>query len=430
MNEITVFGFGGGVHLRLAAFVASLALAAMLASACGGGSNSAPTPLENSPAALTGNSAAIAEILAAPVPDGVNPALWETLTQELAAQLAARRTSTYNVSWLWGTLAISSKDEGGQPYLVWDNSFFHWDGNGDGVTNVSDITPLAQYYGEQVSSFPAAGVADYNWDGKVDIADITPLALHFGERCVEFVIQRSGVSRGAGYIDVATVGYRETTGIDENGYGVYEVPADFAETTPMWVRVVALDEAGAVIDYDPMLWRGYHCEATTVPPFPVDDLEVSGVSPPAITWSTHFFTSDGNQDGTVNVSDTTPIAVVIAGHGEGCSVDDVPQAAVADYDRSGFVDIKDVEVLTDTYGESVGSFIVEVSAVSPNEGFNVDGCVLHADWVSVPVGGFVHYEYDVSSPPEGVPFWVRVTPFDQNGFSGVPCVPVQFGEVQ
>lgn len=425
MNKPTVIGFGGGTCVRLTVLLVCVILAAWLTSACGGSGSNALTPVETPPTTLADNTAVVSEVLAAPVPEGVDPALWETLTQKLARELAARNASEYRVTYPWGILTISSKWQDGQSYLVWDNSFLHWDGSGDGVVGVSDITPLAQHFGEWVNDVPAAGVADYNWDGKVGIADITPLAVHFGEKCAGFVIQESAVCRGASYADVASISYTDTSGVDDHGYGVYMVPVNFTDTVPLWVRVVALDEAGHEIARDPKLWRGYTCEGST-PRFPVDDLEVVSISPPVLTWTTHFFEADGDQNGRVTIADVTPPAAVIDTYGEGCSVEEVPCAARADYDRSGYVELMDCEVLVDTFNQCVNGFQIEVSVSSPDDGYIEDGLILYVDRVGVTEGGFNRYEYTINSPPAGMPYWVRVTPYDWSDEMGVPCAPVYF----
>ncbi len=192
------------------------------------------------------------------------------------------------------------------------------------------------------------------------------------------------------------------------------------------MQVVALDGEGNMIDRDPMTWRTFTCEGNT-PKFPVDDLEVVSESSPTLTWSTHFFACDGDQSGVVNMVETTPIAIAITAYGLGCSVADFPLAAKADYDRSGYVDYFEIEAFASDWGLECAGFNIEVSLTSPNDGYVINGTTLYWPGSGTNEGGFTRYEYEVVSPPVGVPFWVRVTPYDYEGKLGVPSAAVQLG---
>ena len=437
MNKPTDFGFGGGTCVRLTGLLACFILASTLASACGGGGgSSAPTPLENSPAALAGNSAAVAEVLAAPVPEGVDPALWETLTQELARELASvqqsRQASDYAPEWdLLQEFACSSELVDGTRYVIWNNGFFQSDGSQNGAVDVADVTPIAMYLGTYCSSVSPARLADYNRDGKVSVADITPLAVHFGEICSGYRVEISTEARRAGYTEVGTVGYREFTEKNENGFGVHRYAVEASVQGPAWAQVWALDADGAEIEWDAVAIAydrpiGASSSSTPTghwyPYFPVSDLAVLSTSPAVVTWSSSFFAGDGDTSGNVAVTDVTPLAVYFQ---RDTSSD--PLATCADYDRNGVVDMLDLECMMDHFSECCSGFAVEVSMAGPTDGFWEDGC-LEYDYSTYEVNefGFRVFEYTIQSPPEADSYWVRVTPYDWDEVLGVPCAPVYF----
>ncbi len=404
--------------------IAVVAACALILAACGGSGGKA-SPGTIVPPVEQEQSVDIAEILAAPVPDGVEPELWEMLTQELAGQLNARCVTEYRRELPWGILEIWSAKHDDQWFIEWDNTFFHWDGSGNGVADIADLTPIAIYYGQDGDTEPGAGVADYNWNGRVGIEDITPLAAHWGEQCVGFRVERSTTARGAGYYELGTVDYTDAVGKDEYGYNVYRFPKTSSGADYEWHRVVALDELGNVIAMDPM--GGWHGSdgGGLAPSFPIQDLEVVSESPPVVTWSSSFFFCDGDLSSAVSIGDTTPILMYL-----GCSVDETPSAAVADYDGSGLVDMMDLEPIDCCYGESCAGFLVELSVVSPDDGFIHDGYVWYQNYCEQRNEyGFNVWEYEIVSAPESDAYWVRVTPYayEYEDNLGVPCEAIEMG---
>ena len=434
---------------RSASFAATITIAVAVACALGlaacGGEQSSVVSYQSSdwrgcqlqhqvtpPAVNQDSSADIAEILAAPVPEGVEPELWEMLSQELVRQVANRQANMYETcerqKWhiAWGTpFCCLSRHDDGETFVEWDNRFFHGDGNGDGRVDISDFVAIAIYYGREGESHPDAGVADYSWDGRIDISDITVLAIHYGEECSGFLIETSTEARRSGYKELAWVDYRELSDRNEYGYRSYRFTVPYAVTEPEWVRVTALDAQGAEIysDVTVLSYIGYGNDHDRAPYFPVKDLTILSQSPPVITWSSSFFVCDGNQNGLVEISDVNLIAICY-GH----SVNETPYAALGDYDRNGIVDRMELECLFDHYGEDFVDFIVEVSASSSYEGFVEDDHGRYLSYSELPDSGvFYQWGYEIASAPESGTYWVRVTPYNSYGRLGLPCDPIEMG---
>jgi outer membrane protein assembly factor BamB len=180
-------GFIRGVAPILLILLLALALAT-----CGGRKHKAPVVPE-----LTGGGAqpqprqevsldqALAELEAMTGPEGVNEGIFQQLKDELARQLVAR-----------GEGKIVSTPPGENSRVTdldlidnWDGTYslvWHYYNLGDydqnGTVAISDITPIAVHFGEQVppgGKDSLTGVIDGSGNGVVDIADITPIAQGF-----------------------------------------------------------------------------------------------------------------------------------------------------------------------------------------------------------------------------------------------------------
>ena len=360
------------------------------------------------------------------------------LTQELAAQLAqaadTRRTSDYSLEYNPNQeFRCYSYFVDGVRRVYWDNDFFTWDGNQDGVVNVADVAPIAQYFGISRTDVPVAARADYDGNGKVGIEDITPLAVHFGEICSGFRVEISTHSRITGYSEAGMVDYDEFAETEDHGFGLYSYAVDASVEGPAWAKVWVLYGTGEEVEYDTVAIaydRPYPVEGednSWHPYFPVNDLSVFSTAPATIAWSGSFFVGDGNADRNVSVSDVTSISIHF-----GLETADSPGATCADYDGNGIVEAVDIECVMNHFGEICSGFAVEISTTGPDSGFSVDGYPGYFDCAGgVNDFGFQTFEYALSSPSAVGPYWVRVTPFYEDWDSirhlGLPSTAVQFG---
>jgi len=360
-------------------------------------------------------NADIAEILAAPVPDGVDAALWEMLTQELAEELGQKSaTQADEIEFYIGG------EYGFGIGVAWDNAFMRADGSGNGIVDIADLSPIAMHYGSKEHPY-----ADYNGGGVVNLADIVVMAQSFGLSCSGFRVEFSGTSDEEGFSVAGTVAYADYIYLWDRWRRIYAFPCETRGLEPLWVRVWVLDKTGYGKGFQ--VWEAPLSKLKGPPTAyysPGFELSLLETQPPSVTWSTHNLLPDGNQDGVVNMFDKWPI-----GRWYGANTDDKPLSTVVDYNRDGRVGIADVSGLAIgiTNGYSVGSFVVEVSAVSAEDGFVADGTVDYFDSAGFNEFGFRYYEYTIAAPPEVPTYWVRVVPYDIDGDRGEPGTVVQVG---
>ena len=397
---------------------------AMLVIGCGGSSR---TLRFDYPASLSPSSSdwqladTLAELDAAAAPEGVDAALWEELKGELASQLAdsgQKRASTPPEDVPQGRRAEGILPP--QIGVTWTSSFFNGDGNGDGIVGIADLTPLAVHFGQEAEE-PGAAVADYDRNGWVMIADVTALAAHFGESCGSFRIEVSTELPEGAYVYDGAVNYADFVGEDEEGFNVYRYVLAMPKAEWQWAKITVFDMEG---NEGARSWA-INLSDSWAPPEPIDDLALDPAAEPpdiGITWSTAFFKGDGNQDSVITILDLTPLGAHF-----GQAVENVPSAAVADYNRDGVVGFEDVAILGDRFLECVTGYSVEVSTEAPDVGF-----VLEEDitWVGGGVNqfGFSVFCCTLTDPPEARPFWVCVTPYDYDGNPGVPSAPLEIAE--
>ncbi len=154
-------------------------------------------------------SETLAELDRLKAPKNVDEVLFAQLKEELARLLAARsqvpsaiRLASEPPSGDANKVAdLEATDNGDDTYtLSW-----HYVNSGDydqnGTVGISDITPIAMHYNEEVpvddterNSLQA--VIDGSENGKVDIADITPIAMYYGSECAGYRIQRGESADG------------------------------------------------------------------------------------------------------------------------------------------------------------------------------------------------------------------------------------------
>jgi len=183
----------------------SIALAAMLllVSACGGIDTRLLAQYQAEPVSphqfLTEDT--LAGLDAQPVPDGVNPALYAQLKDALFSELLRVQGGKIvsqppsGVANQVADLALAAVET--EHYLSWSYRNLG-DYDQDGAVGISDITPIAMHYGEEVpeidgvpDDYSIQAVIDGSGNGTIDIADITPIAMSYGTAVEGYAIQTS-----------------------------------------------------------------------------------------------------------------------------------------------------------------------------------------------------------------------------------------------
>jgi hypothetical protein len=435
MREINYLRNGGFTQSRrLLTLIASIACIAAILGACGGGNPRSVTtaPGVIMPVAVSSDvNPQVAEILAAPVPEGVDTALWDTLKNELARELEARKASQVTEEelpeWEWGSIwSYSYYDyNNGTRSVIWDTGFFRGDGSQNGIVDVPDLATIAQHFGQSMRLTEAAYVADYDGDFTVGIADISVLAKNFGKTCSSFKVEVSEVSRQAGFSTSKTLGYGESDGKTSHGFNSYMYEFAPGIATFAWARVIAYNAEGMAISCDTCL---LDYGSGPGPYFPVNDLAVLDAQAGSVTWSSAFFEGDGDDDSEVTMNDIMPISMF---WGQDTAVNHL--ATRADYDHNGIIDMLDLDSFLDHYGERCSGFLVELSTTSATSAFIADGDPSWNACANLPLSefGFRVFEYTLQSRPAATPYWVRVTPYcDGAGPArslGLPSAAVEFG---
>lgn len=175
----------------------------LLLSACGAGSSDStePGPEERgAPAALTGPSAGehaavLAELDALSCPEGTDPAVWAEI--KAAMRVLLENSNDNNMAREAASLEPISTwvipDAAGDK-LAW---FYGLRGDYDlnGEVNLSDLTPLGQYFGQSWTdtTLPGARIrwVDGDWNREVNIADLTVIGTHFGDATFGYEVFRS-----------------------------------------------------------------------------------------------------------------------------------------------------------------------------------------------------------------------------------------------
>ncbi|MCH7472945.1 hypothetical protein IIA79_08350, partial [bacterium] len=179
-------GFGWWTIAIASAFLCSVG--------CAGGEGSqagtiapAPAGIEDSSGRDPADGWALEDVLAAiqaePVPDGIEPELWERMTAELARVLEEQAhpngkfTSDAPVS---DASAAALSWDGEASTLSWGyNCQGDYDQNGE--VNISDLTPLGMHFGKSGGFAPDSieAVVDGDANGEINIADVTPIGINF-----------------------------------------------------------------------------------------------------------------------------------------------------------------------------------------------------------------------------------------------------------
>lgn len=231
--------------LRMLLLGVFLAVFALAFSACGGGRKPASAPMPSlTPQAVVSINDALAELDALAPPAGVDLAVFGQLKGALRAALIAR-----------GTDKVACKPPTGDINIVPDLTFidnldgtmnlsWHYycvgDYNQDGSVGVSDITPLAMYYGqthEEGERNSLAAVVDGSGDLTVNIADVTPIAMNYGVQFAGYLVEVSDMQGGV-YVQASDLPMSFGTGKD---IGRISFVYTFTPTPEAWYRVTPYD---------------------------------------------------------------------------------------------------------------------------------------------------------------------------------------------
>jgi len=243
-------------------------LLAFLATCGGNGGKGSPQAvpgtgtLEAAPA-TTPVSEVLAELDAMEAPAGVEAEVFSRLKRELALQLrAANSTSVVSTPPAGDSNRVTdlmALDNGDSTYdVVW-----HYRNVGDydqnGAVSISDLTPLAQNFGAEVTGgeLSLLSVVDGDGNGTIGISDVTPIAQNFGVQCAAYSIQTAPAEDGP-FTEVDTIPQSEGTGA-----GRLEYRRTLALTAGEWVQVVPVDAAPVEgTPSDPELVAEWHDDFT------------------------------------------------------------------------------------------------------------------------------------------------------------------------
>jgi len=207
-------------------YLATLVLMVVLLAAFAGcGGRKGKTPVQagiNAAIPVTGIQTettltqALADLDALPMPEGVDPSLFQELKDELARQLSDRASGRIVSTPPTGDANVVDDlaliDYGSEVYaLIW-----HYRNSGDydqdGSVGIADITPIAVHYGEAVEEdYSLQDVIDGSGNDVIDIADITPIAMHYSSEVAGYSIQGSD-DLEAPFTEISTVPFSAGTG--------------------------------------------------------------------------------------------------------------------------------------------------------------------------------------------------------------------------
>lgn len=184
-------------------------LAVVLLAGCGMRTSSAANTPDN------GVAQALAGLEAVAAPAGVDEGLFAMLKAELKDELLrCASTPPSGAANVIEDLVLYWNEGTAEWTLEWSYRNLG-DYDQDGTVAISDLTPLAQHYGETYD--PAAepdcllAVIDGSGNGAVDIADVTPIAQNFGVEIAGYSVEVS-LTEGAEWDEVDTVPQGAATG--------------------------------------------------------------------------------------------------------------------------------------------------------------------------------------------------------------------------
>ncbi len=194
------------------------------------------------------------QLAALQAPQGVDPAVFAQLKDELARQLAERGKITAAApTGIANTPAnVHFTDEGGGNYaLRWEyRNIGDYDQNG--VVGVTDITPIAMHFGHAVGTDPLDAVIDGDGNGTIGIADVTPLAMNFGVEVAHYVVKSSDAEDGT-YSTWMMLPFSDGTG-GTDGWKDFSAVSDYIPLN--WFRAYPEDQYGARGQVSPAIQLG------------------------------------------------------------------------------------------------------------------------------------------------------------------------------
>ena len=216
----------------------------------------------------------LAELEGMECPEGVDEKLWAelkgALEEALVTQMESRLSNRDSIgnnsglespdSTIRGTTARFASGPPSRPEdrvndltLIdhYDGTYtleWHYQNLGDydqnGTVGISDITPIAMHYGEEVPEGDAdrnsiQAVVDGSGNDKVDIADITPIAMYYGT-CCEYYSLRRAFTHPEGIDETTEIDTAPVELAEGDGRKVFSV--DLTQSPYSFLAVAPVDE--------------------------------------------------------------------------------------------------------------------------------------------------------------------------------------------
>lgn len=116
---------------------------------------------------------------------------WTTLVEELFRQLAEKTFSAPPKDSVVHIIdLVVAGNRNGEATLTWTSPALKGDYNNDGKVDISDITPLAMYYGQRFDVRPETIFVNGDDNPIINVADITAIAINFGFHLQGFRVYR------------------------------------------------------------------------------------------------------------------------------------------------------------------------------------------------------------------------------------------------
>ncbi len=272
------------VHPRVTTVVIIAALAAMVLSCGGGTSVLRGTAINKDKPAVLTRAAELAKMDALPKPERLSEGQWIELKNAMAAAIPEKAVCVPPGPDEAITDFAFVRDEQGVGSLTW-SFYLPNDYNLDGIVNVSDITALANHFGEAVGNSPTNWIIDTSGNGIIDIPDITGIAVRYGLSLLNFSL-RQYVTDTQNYEMVLIP--RGQAVYDETGVMHFTYPYDTSE----WLElaVAPMDNLGDLgSPSNKVLFHPARILSLTTPSGKVGDAvtftaEVEGAEPLEYSW--------------------------------------------------------------------------------------------------------------------------------------------------